>query len=115
MGLLVKLIIFLIRSLFRLIWIFSTRTWPRVEGEIQTSGSHNGSAEITYTYSVSNKRYSGVHKRAFSFDDSAKEYARQFIPKWKITIRYSPGDPRESFVSADDQVPPPVWATRFRE
>jgi len=118
MGSLGEIVIFLIRSLFRLIRDGNTRTWPTVQGEIQTSGrspSYHASARITYMYSVNNERHFGIHERAFFFSDSAKEYAKRFIPKWKLTVRYSANDPGKSFVSADDQVAPPVWATRYRE
>ncbi len=113
-----EIIVFLLRTLFRMVRDYKTSIWPRVEGEIQTSGPSSSfypTAEIAYTYSVNDERHFGIHKRAFFFRDSAKDYAKQFIPKWKITVRYRSSDPAKSFVSAADQVPPPVWATRYRE
>ena len=115
---LVEIIVFLIRSLLRLIRCRKTRTWPTVEGEIQTSGDMGSSypaGYITYWYSVNGERHFGTHERAFFLRQSAKEYAKQFIPKWKVIIRYSAKDPDQSFVSEGDQASPPVWATRFRE
>jgi hypothetical protein len=112
-----EIVAFLSRTLFRLIRDRNTRTWPTVEGEIQTSGrfgSFYPTSEITYMYSVNGERHFGIHERAFFFRDSAEEYAKRFIPKWKVTIRYSVDDPHKSFVSVHDQVAPPVWATRFR-
>jgi hypothetical protein len=73
------IIVFLLRTLYRLIRDRDTRTWPTVEGEVHTS---------------------------------AEDYAKRFIPKWKVTIRYSADDPDKSFVSVHDQAAPPVWATR---
>jgi len=66
-------------------------------------------------YSVNDERHFGIHKRAFYFNQSAEEYAKRFIPKWKITVRYSAKDPDRSFVSEHDQVAPPPWATRYRD
>jgi hypothetical protein len=65
-------------------------------------------------YSVDDERHLGIHERPFFFRNSAEEYAKRFIPKWKVTIRYSADDPDKSFVSVHDQVAPPVWATRYR-
>ena len=66
-------------------------------------------------YSVNDERHFGIHERAFFLRNSAEEYAKQFIPKSKITVRYKPDDPHEPFVSVHDQVAPPVWATRYRD
>jgi len=113
-----EIIVFLLRTLFRLIRDRNTRTWPTVEGEINTSGRSSSfypTAEITYMYSVNDERHFGIHERAFFFRNSAEEYAKRFIPKSKVTIRYSADDPDKSFVSVHDQVAPPVWATRYHE
>jgi hypothetical protein len=59
------------------------------------------------------KRHFGIHERAFFLHNSAEECVKQFIPKWKVIIRYSADNPHNSFVSAHDQVVPPVWATRY--
>jgi hypothetical protein len=112
-----EIIVFLWRTLFRLIRDHNTGTWPTVEGEIHTSGRSSSSyptARIAYVYSVNDERHFGIHERAFLFRNSAEEYAKRFIPKWKVTIRYSAVDPDKSFVSAHDQLAPPVWATRYR-
>jgi hypothetical protein len=112
-----EIIVFLLRTSFRFIRDRDTRTWPTVEGEIHTSGCSSSfypTAQITYMYSVNDERHLGVHARAFFFRHSAEEYAKQFIPKWKVTVRYSADDPNKSFVSVHDQVAPPVWATRYR-
>jgi hypothetical protein len=66
-------------------------------------------------YSVNGERHFGIHERAFFFRNAADEYAKRFIPKCKVTIRYSVDDPDRSFFSMHDQVAPPVWATRYRE
>jgi len=66
-------------------------------------------------YSVNDERHFGIHERAFFFRNSAEEYAKRFIPKCKVTVRYSADDSDKSFVSVHDQVAPPVWATRYRE
>ena len=113
-----EIIVFLLRTLFRLIRDRNTRTWPTVEGEIHTSGRSSSfypRAEITYMYSVNGERHFGIHERAFFFRNAADEYAKRFIPKCKVTIRYSVDDPDRSFFSMHDQVAPPVWATRYRE
>jgi hypothetical protein len=110
-------VVFLSRTLLRLVRDRKTAEWPTVEGIIHTSarsGSAYPAAEITYMYSVNNEGYFGVHNRAFFFRDSADDYAKLFIPEWKLTVRYSAKDPQASFVSDHDQVTPPVWATRYR-
>ena len=112
-----EIIVYLLRTLFRVIRDRNTSTWPTAEGEIHTSGRSSSfypTAEITYIYSVNGERHFGIHNRAFFFANSAEEYAEQFIPNWKVTIRYSANDPHKSFLSVHDQVAPPVWATRYR-
>ena len=110
-------IVFLLRTLLRLVRERNSAEWPTVEGIIQTSARSKSAypaAEITYLYSVNNERYFGVHRRTFFFRDTAADYAKRFITEWKLTVRYSPKDPQRSFVSERDQVIPPVWATRYR-
>jgi hypothetical protein len=112
-----EITVFLSRTLFRLIRDHNTRTWLTAEGEIHASGRSSSfypTAEISYMYSVNGERHFGIHERAYFFPNSAEEYAKRFIPKWKVTVRYNAVDPDKSFVSAHDQVAPPVWATRFR-
>ncbi|HEY7387329.1 MAG TPA: DUF3592 domain-containing protein [Bryobacteraceae bacterium] len=113
-----EIVVFLLRTLFRLIRDRSTRKWPTVEGEIHTSGRSSSfypTAEITYMYRVNEERHANIHERAFFFRNSAEEYSKRFIPKCKVTIRYNADDPDKSFVSAHDQVAPTVWATRNRD
>ncbi len=98
-----EIIVFLVRTLLRLIRDRKTRTWPTVEGEIHTSARSSSfypAAEITYMYSVDHERHFGIHKRAFFFPASAEEYAKRFVPNCKVTVRYSADDPDKSFVSA---------------
>lgn len=87
-----EIVVFLLRTLFRLIRDRNTRTWPIVEGEIRTSGRSSSfypTAEITYMHSVNDERHFGIHERAFFLRNSAEDYAKQFIPKSKITIPMS--------------------------
>jgi len=112
-----ELIAFLVQTALRLIRDRDTRAWPTVEGVIHASSrssSIDPTAEVTYMYSVDGERYFGVHKRSFLLGNSADDYAKRFIPEWKVTVRYCEKDPQKSFVSERDQVMPPVWATRFR-
>lgn len=105
------------RTLLRLIRDRQTLEWPTVQGVIQSSGrskSFYPTAEIAYIYTINDERYYDVHQRAFFFRNSAEDYAKEFIPERKLTGRYCSEDPRKSFVSGQDQVTPPVWATRYR-
>ncbi len=111
-----EIVVFLLRTLFRLIRNRNTRAWPKAEGKIYKSGRSSSfypTAEIIYMYSVNDERHLGIHERAFFFRDSAEEYTRKFIPEWEIIVRYSTDDPDKSFVSGEDQVVPPAWATRY--
>jgi hypothetical protein len=65
-------------------------------------------------YSVNGGRHFGIHARAYFFRNSAEEYAKRFIPKWKVTVRYGAVDPDKSLVPAHDQLAHPDWATRYR-
>ncbi len=79
-----EVIVFLSRTLFRLIRDHNTRTWPTVEGEIHASGRSSSlypTAKISYIYSVNGERHFGIHERAYFFRNS---------------------------------LAPPVWATRYR-
>lgn len=113
-----EIIVFVFRTLIRFLRERNTRTWPRIEGQIHTSGPSSSfypAAEMTYFYSVNGQPRAGSYRRAFFFHNSAKEYTKRFIPKYNVTIRYSKDDPSRSFVSMHDQVATPVWATRYRE
>ena len=113
-----EIIVFVLRTLFRLIQDRNTRTWPTTEGVIQTSDCPSSSflaAEVTYVYSVRDERHFGTQKKAFWSKDSALDYATQFIPNRKCVVRYSQTDPTESFISEDDQAIPAVWETRYRQ
>ena len=54
-----EIIVFFLRTLFRLFRDRKTKTWPRVDGEIHTSGRSSSfypTAEVTYMYSVNRRR-----------------------------------------------------------
>ena len=75
-----EIIVFFLRTLFRLFRDRKTQTWPRVDGEIHTSGRSSSfypTAEVTYMYSVNDERHFGVHARSFFLRNSAEEYARR--------------------------------------
>jgi len=110
-----EIIIVVVRTLFRLIRDYDTRAWPTVQGVVETSEVSGSTAEVSYAYSINEESHWGVHRRDFCFHDSAAEYAKRFVPKWSLMIRYCEKDPHKSFVSESDQVNPPAWAMRYRD
>ncbi len=61
-------------------------------------------AEIVYTYRFDGGFYSGVDRKPFFLESSAKAYADQFVRGNTLIIRVKTGDPEISFVRDQDQV-----------
>jgi hypothetical protein len=60
-------------------------------------------AEICYIYTVNSEEQYGRYKRGFWYDDSAKFFARYFVPSEPLTIRVCPDHPEKSYVFEEDQ------------
>lgn len=115
MHLIAEFIEFLARTLFWFWRDYRTRNWPTVRGEVQSSRLSGTSVQVIYTYKVDNERFAGWHDKSFGTRAAAEDYAKLFIPKWSIVVRYSGADPTNSLVLEDDQSTPPAWATRYSD
>jgi hypothetical protein len=105
------IIVYLFRTLLRLIKENRSNAWPVVNGSVESSScpglGHYPSAEVVYTYTTEGKSYWGVHKRAFFWSkSSAKDYADRFTPASYLVVRYKPGEPMKSVVRYWDQFSP---------
>ena len=77
-----EIVVFWFRTMLRLINERRSRTWPNTQGKVSSDTQVLGFypwAEIVYGYTVERESYTGVHKRAFFFKSSAKDYAGQFV------------------------------------
>jgi hypothetical protein len=106
---------YLIDALIRWYRDYRTRNWPTAKGQVESTRVSGASVVLTYSYTVDNHRLTGIHDRSCVDRTSADDYAKRFIPKWSLVIRYNGADPANSVVVEDDQSIPPVWATRYRE
>ena len=59
-------------------------------------------AEIVYTFRFDGGFYSGVDRKPFFLESSAKAYADQFVRGNTLIIRVKTGDPEISFVRDQD-------------
>ena len=95
-----EILVFVIRSLISWVKLHRSRAWPDVQGTVVKVDPPQTSfwpqAEIVYTYTVEDKAYAGVHKRAFWLNNSAKDYAARFAPGGTINVRFRPAEPTES-------------------
>jgi len=63
-------------------------------------------AEVTYTFRVEGKLYTGMHTMAFLFSrDAAEDYVASFVQGQDLLVRYRSDQPAESVVRDDDQQP----------
>ena len=105
----------LIDALIRWCRDYRTRNWPTAKGQVESRRVTGSSVVVNYAYKVDDEWFAGVHEK-FCFDSSsAEEHAKRFVPKWSLVVRFSGADPARAVVVEDDQVMPPVWATRYRE
>jgi hypothetical protein len=103
--------VYLFRTVLRLIKENRSKTWPVVNGKVESSSCPDlglySVAEVVYTYTAEDKGYSGVHKRAFFWSkESAEDYADRFTPTSYLVVRYKPGEPVKSVVRYWDQFSP---------
>jgi Protein of unknown function (DUF3592) len=106
-----NIIVYLFRTVLRLMSENRSRTWPVVNGKVESSSCPGlflcPSAAVVYTYTVEGKSYSGVHKRAFFWSkESAEDYADRCTPTSYLVVRYNPGEPMKSVVRYWDQFSP---------
>jgi len=97
-----NIVVFLFRSIVRLIKEHRSNAWAVAEGRVVKAyapgSSQYPTVEVAYTYTVEGKLYTGLSTRAFWLVSSAEEYARQFEPGNRLVVRYKPGDPMASVV-----------------
>ena len=102
-----NILVFLFRTIVRLISEHRAERWPATRASVVQSNSPKinlyPSAEVVYTYFVQGKRYSGVHSRAFYLHDSARDYAAEFVPVKSLVVRYRPELPQESVLRFGDR------------
>jgi len=106
-----EIVVYLVRTLLRLMSENRSRTWPVTTGRIEESSCPAWKsypiAEVVYTYTAEGASYSGAHKRAFFWSkDSAKDYADRFTQTSCVVVRYKPGEPMKSVVRYWDQFTP---------
>jgi hypothetical protein len=105
------IVVYLFRTVLRLIKENRSNTWPVAQGSVESSCCPGSAlypiAEVVYTYTAEGKSYSGVHKRAFFWSkNSATDYADRFTPTSYSVVRYKPGEPMKSVVRYWDQFSP---------
>lgn len=100
-----EIVVYLFRTVVRLIKEHRSSAWPVTEGRVlKTYPPGPGfypEAEVAYTYTVEGKLYTGMHTRAFWFRSSAKDYADEFDPPRSLVVRYR--QPVTSVVRYRDQ------------
>jgi hypothetical protein len=97
-----NILVFLYRTILRKIWEIRSNTWPPTLGVVDAAHAPEREmypyAEVSYSYSVSDKNYWGTYTRGCWFDGTAERFAKRFMPPKKITVRYRPDNPAESFI-----------------
>jgi hypothetical protein len=106
-----NIIVYLFRTVLRLIKENRSNTWPVTKGSVESSCGPGLAlypmAEVVYTYTAEGARFSGLHKRAFFWSkSSATDYACRFTPASYFVVRYKPGEPMKSVVRYWDQFSP---------
>jgi hypothetical protein len=111
LGLLLdNIIVYLFRTVRRLIGERRSRMWPVAEGRVLSGSLDLGPyprADVIYTYALEGEEHIGTHTRGFYFKDSAKDYADRFAPSTDLNVRYNPQAPAVSIVRRQDQRLPP--------
>jgi hypothetical protein len=101
-----EIIVYLFRTMVRLIAEHDSETWPVAEAKVETSSSPESFypiAEAIYSYTAEGKSYSGTAKRAFWLSSSAKRYADRFASTSRLAVRYDAKEPAESVLRELDQ------------
>jgi hypothetical protein len=89
-------------------------SWPTVEGTVQTSrvleevrtrGGTQYRVELTYTYAVEGKVYTGDRfnnrNNYLAGEDRARAVARAYPPGAKVPVSYNPGDPAQAVLEPE--------------
>jgi len=85
-----EIIVYLFRTMVRLISEWRSETWPVAEGKLEKSScpeSFYPIAEAIYTYMAEGKCHSGTAERAFWLRSSAKHYADRFMSTSRLAVR----------------------------
>ena len=101
-----EIIVYLFRTIARLIAEYKSRTWPVAEAKVEHSAwspSIYPIAKVFYIYTADGTSYSGAAKRAFWLNSSARRYADRFTPSLSLAVRYNPKQPSASVLRASDQ------------
>lgn len=97
-----NIVVFLFRTVVRLINELRSNAWPAAEGTVVRAYPPGVSiypaAEVAYKYSVEGKTYWGMHTMAFWSNSSAKECAGRSEPGTGLVVRYKPGEPTTSVI-----------------
>jgi hypothetical protein len=107
-----NIVVFLFRLFERAILRAQSRSWKKIEATIRSAKAQESMypfTEVAYTYKVNLERYSGKYKRGFWYNDTAKYFARYFVPSEHIIIRVCPDHPEKSYVFEEDQ----SWCERW--
>ena len=94
-----EILVYLFRTIVRLVVEFRSRAWPLAEGKVEESRcefSLYPTSEVTYVYGVERNSYKGTAKRAFFWNSSAKQYTSRFTPERLVTVRYNANEPAKS-------------------
>ena len=81
---------------------FKTRNWPSSDAIIHEASANQSSypsATVHYSYEIEECRLFGQLTAHFWFTNSAYEFAIQMKRHPRVTVRYNPDSPTESFVS----------------
>jgi hypothetical protein len=101
-----ELVVYLFRTIGRLIAEYDSKTWIVAEGKVEQSAASESIyplAKVCYVYTADGKSYSGTAKRAFWLSSSASRYADRFTPTTTVSVRYNPNHPAESVLRKSDQ------------
>ncbi|HKW98359.1 MAG TPA: DUF3592 domain-containing protein [Bryobacteraceae bacterium] len=101
-----EIIVYLFRTITRLIAEYKSRTWPVAEAKVKQAASAPSIypiAKVFYGYAVDGQAYSGTAKRGFWLNNSARRYIDRFTPARRLAVRYNPKQPSASVLRASDQ------------
>jgi hypothetical protein len=102
-----KILVFLLRTILRIVREIRSEKWNRTEAMIDGSYAPEHEsfpyASLTYLYSLNGEEHSGRYETGFSDDYSAAELTQRYPEGTKIVIRYRPGQLDQSYFSESDQ------------
>lgn len=99
---------FLIRTIVNFVRRIGTSGWPAITGIISKSEQKKfifGFGDVIvihYKYRNADKRFEGVHKEPFIFDNCAKAYLHRFPGGDDISVCVSPKNPSRSILANPD-------------